>query len=125
MLNLKERHWVLVFLRYCSICCQLPITVDPTSWEVRAATGSKWIGWVSTGLYASFVVHALSKLWSLLNSLFFSTGIPLHQIMIHFDVVSTAVMTVSWYYVLYIKHTNVTTGFAKITLTGGKVAVSS
>ena len=118
MLTLKERQRVLTFLRYCSIICQLPIRVDDQSWKVRPGTDAKWRGWVCAGSYALFVAHVLYKISRLLHTLCFSTGDnPLHQIMLHFDVVSGTVMVVYWYYSLYIKYADINPAIVEMTLT--------
>ena len=116
MLSLKERHKVLGFLRYCSICCPLPITVDLESGSVRNGSGSKWKAWDSMGSYVLFLSHVLYKGLSLLYTLWYFPDTPLHQKMIHFIVVSPAVMMAYWYYLLFIKYSDVNAGFTKITL---------
>ena len=116
MLSLKERHKVLGFLRYCSICCPLPITVDLESGDVRDGSGSKWKAWVSTGSYVLFLSHVLYKVLSLLYTLLYFADTPQHQKMVHFIVVSPSVLMAYWYYLLFIKYSNVNAGFMKITL---------
>ena len=117
MLNLKKRHRVLVFLRYCSIFCQLSIRVDEQTWKIRAGTDSEWDGRVCTGSYALFVAHVLYKILRLLHTLCFSQGDnPLHQIMLHFDVVCGTVLVVYSYYSLYIKYADINPAIVEMTL---------
>ena len=118
MLTLEERHEVLAFLRLSSIFCTLPIRVDVESWNVSAGTDSRWKSWICTGSYVLFAAHALLKVFRAFYTLFYCTGTPLHQIMLHFDVVLAATAFVYWYYLLYVKYPNVNAGLTKITLAG-------
>ena len=69
--------------------------------------------------YALFIAHTLYTLFRLVGGfLFLQNAIPLHQVLIHGYVTGAAVITVLWYYLLFIKYPDVYTATMQITMTG-------
>ena len=65
------------------------------------------------------MAHALYKAVRLLFSLFLlSDPTPLHQLIIHADVVGASAMLAFWYYLLFTKYPDVFVGILQMTLTG-------
>ena len=125
MLNSKERHRVLLFLRHCSILCLFPIEVDVRTWKVRHRADTTWKTWACKGSYVLFIAHSSYKATSLLHTLLFGYNVPLHQVLLHGVVASAAVMLAYWYYVLYIQCADVNAELVRTTLqdkiVGGKM----
>ena len=58
------------------------------------------------------------KVGSLLYVLFFLRDTRLHQILIQVDVAAAFVVMVFWYYILFVKHSDVHAQVFRMTLTG-------
>ena len=118
MLTEKERHRVIVFLRYFSNVNFFPIQVDPQGWEIRSGCESKWKAWACKLAYAAFIIHVVHKSLSLVYVLLFLNDVPLHQILIHVIIAASSAFFVFWQYDLYWKNADVSTAFWKVSLTG-------
>ena len=121
MLNLKERHKVLVFLRrsYRLILC--PTQVDTQTWKLRPGMHSRrmaWIGYMNYGLY---LAHALYKVLALVYSSLVLTGVPLYQLLIHAMLAAAGVMCAYFYQVMHLRSAHENASFVRMTLTGDLV----
>ena len=118
MLNLKEKREVFKWFRRFSTVDIFPEQVDVQAWKVWPSNSTKLRSWASKAWYSLFVVHSLFKVLGLLHALLFLRGVPLHQVIIHGVLASTAMDYVLWYYVLYIKYADENAALIRMTLTG-------
>ena len=119
MLTLQERHRILKLIRYFYTVFLLPVKVDVQKWEIHQATSTKWKGWafkVSSGLFMSHAVYKIVRLFWVL--FFLRNPAPLHQVIVHADLVICCVTMAIWYYFLFMKNPDVFVGILQITLTG-------
>ena len=118
MLLLHERFWILQYLRYSCIFNLLPARVDLKTWKLSAGTDKKWKQWACNLAYALALTHTVYVILRFFHALLFVPGVPLHQLVIHGDLAGGYLMTVYWYYVLYLKSPDAYAGFLIMTLTG-------
>ena len=118
MLNTKQRRRVLVFFRYCTNFCLLPVRVDVQSWNVRPGTYTKRRARACNGSYALLIAHASYKAISLLHALSFCSNVPLHQLLFHGQVAWGGVIFSYWYFLQYVEHADLSAAFAEMTLAG-------
>ena len=126
MLNEKERHRVVAFLRFFCTVAILPLDVDVDTWKLTSGARSarkKLSCGVSFGM---FLAHTLYLNVSLVHVIAFMPDAPVHHMIIHMILAGGSVMMSFWYYVLFIQHPGVTASFISMTLTataaGGKPA---
>ena len=117
MLNIKERHHVLVFFRYFTIAGAFPLHVDVDSWEIQPGPKSSWKTLASRITFGIFLAHTLYKNWSLASALVSGRDIPLYQMVIHLILAGAAAMLSYWYYVLHIQYSGTYAAFVRTTLT--------
>lgn len=92
--------------------------VIPEMSDVRPQRGKNWKFWICKVSYAIFTVHALYKLFRLVNIFLFLRGIPLHQTIIHAVLAADGVTFVFWHYWLYFKHADLNAAYVRMTLAG-------
>ena len=119
MLTLQERRQSLLFLHYLCNAKLLPAEVNIQQLELHQVfhTAGR-AGWISKVFYALFAANALYKNLSLVYLLLFTTGTPLHQIMIHAVLAVCCGIFVYWYFILYIQHPFVHARILHMTMTG-------
>ena len=119
MLTAVDRYRILADFRLVCNVNWLPTDVNPESWDVRPERDQKWKLGLCKASFALFILHAMYKMFRLLNIVLFSaSGIPLHQIIIHSILVADGVLFTAWHYWLHYKHADVHAAFVRITLTG-------
>ena len=118
MLTLKERHEVLKWYRHFSTINVFPMQVEVNGWKVWPGTTTKLRSWVSKAWYVLYVAHSLCKVLSLLCTLLFVRGIPLHQMIIHGVMAGATAVYGFWYYILYVKYPDVNAALIRMTLAG-------
>ena len=119
MLNTEERQRVAISTSHFISISLLPATLDVKNWEFTPGCVTKVKSWACKISYATFVLHALFKIWRLIYELLIlQSTIPLHQVIIHLALAADAVVTMFWYYVLFIKYPDVYLGTMKTSLSG-------
>ena len=118
MLSLKERQAVLKwFRRFCTVDL-FPVQVDIKGWKVQPGCSTRARSWASKASYALYLAHSLYKVLSLVYTLLFLRGVPLHQMIIHGVMASAAVNYGLWYFILYVKYVDENAAVLRMTLTG-------
>ena len=117
MLNTKERHGVLTFLRYFCKVGVLPLQVDVDGWDIHPGVKSSWKKLACRVSFAVYFVNILYKNFGLLYALVFAPDTALHQLVLHMILAGGAAMISFWYYILYVQYPGTYAIFARMTLT--------
>ena len=118
MLNQRERHHVLKFLRRFCIVGVLPLKVDINSWEIHPYAQTSWKKSLCTVSFAIYCVHVVFQSLSLLHVVMFLRSTPLYQVILHMIMVSAYAGSSFWYYLLYIKYPGTNAAVVRMTLNG-------
>ena len=122
MLTLEERFKILALIRHLGVINRYPVRVDLKTWEIRAGTSTNWTSWSCGVTFGLFIAHVSYKCLGLLHAALLVTNTPLHQVLIHAQVTAACVVYGVWYYILYMKHSDLNAHVTKLTLTGGVAA---
>ena len=115
MLNKAERFQVLRMIRFWCKLGWLPVEVDLSKWEMRPRA-STW------KCHFCFFVYAVHTFYKLCASVYWlNIGVPLHEAVIQLILTVTMVVTVYWYYVVYIKNPQFFGFYLSMTLTGKQI----
>ena len=118
MLTLKERQKILSFFRFAAIINLFPVRVDLENWEIRSGCRTKQMTWACRVSFSLFIAHSVYTGLSFVHAFSSARHTPLHQMIIHAECAAACVNYILWYYILYVKHSDVNYRLTKLTLTG-------
>ena len=117
MLSLQERYNILRLLRFFCIIIPFPAQLNVETWQIRHTGGfTKRKAWASKASCLLFILHAVYINLTLIHALFALRTVPLYQLILHAVFASASALYVFWYYILYVRHGNVTAEFRSLTL---------
>ena len=118
MLHQAEKERILKFIRQCCGVGLLPARVRLYSWDlvpIIANGPRRWICHLSIFL---IFLNAMYQMATLGRAYFFMPDTPLHHMIIHAALAIAPPVYIYWYYVLYIRCSNLLGLYVKTTLTG-------
>ena len=121
MLNQAERYQVLRFLMHFCTVGLLPLEVDVKSWKIRPCAQPRWKRLLFRLSFASYCLHGMYQVLSLLHVWMFSRDTPTYQIMIHMIIASVTVVYSFVYYLFYVKYPEINAALFRMALTGSIV----
>ena len=106
MLNQKERYGVLLYLHYCCQLAPLPAKVNLKTCRLDLKV-SLWRKGLTLLSHSLFLLNAAFKIASLAYVVAFENETPLYQLILQGTVAWVAIITASWYWIVYIQNLEV------------------